>query len=271
MATAATPTLFARLLAKQTKTGLIDRWIYVFTAALFIATVLLGFIPDSVVKVGLVAAGKRPPFPLILHFHAVATGGWLVLLLAQTSLMATGRSAGHRQLGLTAMVLAPAVIVIGLILVPTMYHQLWTTVHAVPGGPDAAGQARLNRQANVTINQLRNGLLFGFSVFMAMRLRKSDFATHKRLMILAPVAPLIAAVARLEWLPTTMPASPLSIELFVLLLIAPMFAWDFFRLRKIQRAYIIWFVPFVLASGAVHMLWNTPWWQATVPRLMGAV
>ncbi len=249
--------------------ALIDRWIYVFTAVLFITAVLIGFVPDSVTKVGLVAAGKRPPFPLILHLHAVATGSWLVLLLAQTTLMATGRSAGHKQLGLTAMVLAPAVIIIGIILVPTMYHLTWVTVHAVPGGLNAEGQARLDGQANVTLNQLRNGLLFGFSVFMAMRFRKSDLATHKRLMILAPAAPLIAAVARMEWLPTTMPNSPLSLELFALLLIAPVFAWDMYRLRRIQRAYVIWFIAYVLIAALVLLAWNAPWWQAFVPHLMG--
>ena len=269
MATAAQPTLSAAPLAPATIAALIDRWIYVFMAVLFIAAVLLGFVPDSVTKVGLVAGGKRPAFPLILHFHAVVTGGWLVLLLAQTSLMATGRSAGHKQLGLTALVLAPAVIIVGIILVPTMYHQAWETVHAVPGGIDAAGQARLDGQANVTLNQLRNGLLFGFTVLMAMRLRKSDLATHKRLMILAPVAPVMAAIARMEWLPTTIPGSPLSLELFTVLLVAPMFVWDLYRLRRIQRAYVIWFVPYVAAAVMVHIAWNAPWWQNFVPHLMG--
>src|SRR5690349_13421565 len=77
----------------------IDRWIYVFMAAFFVAIVFAGFIPDSVVKVAAVEAGKRPPFPLILHVHAVLMGSFLLLLLAQTILVATGRRKGHMQLG----------------------------------------------------------------------------------------------------------------------------------------------------------------------------
>ena len=70
-------------------------------------------------------------------------------------------------------------------------------------------------------------------------------------------APLIAAVARMEWLPTTMPGSPLSIELFALLLIAPMFVWDLYRLRQVQRAYVIWFIPYLLVAVMVHT--TLPW------------
>jgi hypothetical protein len=46
----------------------LDRWIFVFMAAWFIAIVLTGFIPDSLEKIAAVKAGERPPFPLVLHF-----------------------------------------------------------------------------------------------------------------------------------------------------------------------------------------------------------
>jgi len=86
----------------------IDRWIFVFMAAWFIAIVLTGFIPDSLEKVAAVQAGERPPFPLVLHVHAVLMGSFLSLLLAQTTLAATGRIDLHRRLGLAGMILATA-------------------------------------------------------------------------------------------------------------------------------------------------------------------
>ena len=67
----------------------VDRWIYVFMAASFIAYTLTGFIPDSLAKIAAVEAGQRPPFPLALHAHAVLMGAFLVLLLAQSVLAAT--------------------------------------------------------------------------------------------------------------------------------------------------------------------------------------
>ena len=68
-------------LSGAARTNLIDRWIYVFTAASFIGIVLAGFVPDSLGKVAAIQAGQRPPFPLILHVHAVLMGSFLLLLL----------------------------------------------------------------------------------------------------------------------------------------------------------------------------------------------
>ena len=62
----------------------IDRWIFVFMAAWFIVITLAGFIPDSMMKIGMVQAGVRPPFPIVLHMHAVLMGSFLLLLFAQT-------------------------------------------------------------------------------------------------------------------------------------------------------------------------------------------
>ena len=249
---------------------LIDRWIFVFMAVLLITVTLAGFVPDSLMKIGMVEAGKRPPFPLVMHLHAVAMGSWLLLLLAQTSLMATGRRAGHRQLGLTAMVLAPAVVVIGVVLAPTMYQQLWNSVHAMPGGPDANGLQQVAIRGNIALIQIQIGVVFAIVVTLAVRARKRDLATHKRLMVLAPIVAMPAAVDRITWLPATMPGSPLSPELYILLLAAPIFVWDLYRLGRVQRAYGIW-LALVLPTGLlVNLLWNTPWWQRTVPWLMGA-
>src|SRR4029453_1846754 len=103
----------------------IDRWIYVFMAAWFIAIVLVGFIPDSMMKVALVKAGGRAPFPLVLHFHAVLMGSFLLLLLTQTVLMATGHKALHMQLGILGAILAAPLVAVGFVLAPTMYYQVW--------------------------------------------------------------------------------------------------------------------------------------------------
>ena len=74
----------------------LDRWIFVATAILYIVIVLVGFIPDSLIKIEMVRAGLRAPFPPILHAHAVLMGSFLLFLLAQTWLVATGRTARHR-------------------------------------------------------------------------------------------------------------------------------------------------------------------------------
>ena len=75
----------------------VDRWIYVFTAASFVVIVLAGFIPSSMAKIAAVQAGERPPFPLLMHLHALLMGSFLLLLLAQTTLVAVGRCDLHRR------------------------------------------------------------------------------------------------------------------------------------------------------------------------------
>ena len=51
--------------------------------------------------------------------------------------------------------------------------------------------------------------------------------------------------------------------------VAPMFLWDLYRRRQVHRAYLIYALinaPFVILT---ILLWNDPWWQKTVPALMG--
>jgi hypothetical protein len=66
----------------------LGRWVFVLMAALILGTVLVGFIPDSLEKIAAVEAGQRAPFPPVLHVHAVLMGSWVLLLLAQASLVA---------------------------------------------------------------------------------------------------------------------------------------------------------------------------------------
>ncbi|HYC95793.1 MAG TPA: hypothetical protein VEB39_08875 [Sphingomicrobium sp.] len=247
----------------------IDRWIYVFMAAWFIAIVLAGFIPSSLTKIAAVQSGERPPFPFVMHMHAVLMGAFLLLLLAQTWLMATGRKALHMQLGMLSLVLVPAIVIVGLILAPTMYHEVLGRVESAPPEMRDKLQQALSFSENIKLIQIRIGILFPLFIAIALRARGRDAGLHKRMMILATVIPLPAGIDRIPWLPKTLPESPLSPDLYTLLAIAPMFIWDVVRNRYVHRAYWIWLgiaLPFTIA---VHALWDTAWWHATARQLMG--
>jgi uncharacterized membrane protein YozB (DUF420 family) len=247
----------------------IDRWIFVFMAAWFIVIVLTGFIPDSIMKIELVRTGQRPPFPLVMHMHAVLMGSFLLLLLAQTWLMATGRRALHMQVGIAAFVLAPALVVAGFILAPTIYHQLWDALQSASPATRAKLQAAVSRSENIKLVQMRIGLLFSLFLAIGLRARKGDVGFHKRMMILATAIPLPAGIDRIEWLPNSFPGSPLSTQLYPLLAVSPMFVWDVIRNRRIHRAYWIWLcasLPFFIVE---NLLWDTAWWHATARQMMG--
>jgi hypothetical protein len=257
------------LLSGTPRAHVIDRWIYVLMAAWFILIVLTGFIPDSLAKIEAVQAGRRPPFPLVMHVHAVLMGSFLLLLLAQTSLVAIGRSDLHRRLGLVAMVLAPALVVAGMVLAPTNYHAAWNAAQSGSPALREAMAARIPQLDNILLLQIRVGILFSLFLAVGLRARGRDAGFHKRMMILATAIPLSAAIDRMGWLPSTLPAAPLSSDLYVLLAVAPMIAWDLTRNRTVNRAYWIWTPLYLAACLVVNLLWDTPSWHATARQIMG--
>jgi hypothetical protein len=247
----------------------IDRWIFVFMAAWFIAIVLTGFIPDSIMKVGMVRAGARPPFPLVMHLHAVLMGSFLLLLLTQTTLMATGRRALHMKLGIAGVILAVALVTVGFILAPTMYHQTWNALQSAPPNARAKLQEAVSIKEDILLLQLRIGILFPLFLAIGIRARRGNAGLHKRMMILATVMALPAGIDRIAWLPSTIPASPLSVDLYTILAISPMLVWDVVRNHSLHRAYWIWFAVTIPFAVVVNLLWDTPAWHATARQIMG--
>src|ERR1700722_10815526 len=174
-----------------------DRWIFVLMAMIFVAVTLLGFIPDSVSFVGMVRAHILPPIPVALHFHAVLMGSWLLLLLAQSTLIASGRRTLHRQLGLLSLVLLPAIVVAGVFVVRAQWQSLEDNILSPPAGVPSVLIAQFKGQIpNILLTQIRMLVVFSILVVWALLLRTSDSQTHKRLMFLATVIPLGAGTGR---------------------------------------------------------------------------
>jgi hypothetical protein len=247
----------------------IDRWIYVFTAASLIAIVLAGFVPDSLAMGAAIDAGRRPPSPPILHVHAVLMGSFLSVLLAQTILVALGKRRLHMTLGIAGMILALGIVVSGFVLVPTIYHLAWNAALHAPTEAKQRLQRAVSRADNIQLLQFRAALLFSVFIWIAYRARIRDGGLHKRIIFLSVTAVLGAAIVRIHWLPTTMPGSPLTMDMFSWLALAPMFLWDLVRNRRVHRAYWIWAALYLPATAAVYTLWDTPWWHATSRSIMG--
>jgi hypothetical protein len=256
-------------LSGASRSNVIDRWIYVFTAASFIAIVLAGFVPDSFAKLGAIHAGQRPPFPLVLHIHAVLMGSFLLLLLGQTVLVATGRRAGHMQLGVAGLVLTPVIVITGFVLAPTIYHSVWNAAQAAPPPAKQQLQGTLTILEDILLLQIQAGILFSIYMWIALRARSGDPGLHKRMILLAVTAVLPAAIDRIEWLPTTMPGGPLAMEFYCAAAVAPLFVWDVIRNRRIHRAWLIWAAFYVPCCVAANFLWDTPFWHATARHIMG--
>ena len=263
------PQLRPDVLSGTPRAHSIDRWIFVFMAVWFIAIVLTGFIPDSLKKIAGVQARELLPFPLVLHFHAVLMGSFLLLLLAQTWLMATGRVALHRQLGVLGIVVAVALVIVGFILVSTNYGLLSDAAQS--GSPGAAEKfgPMIHFWENTLLLQMRAGTLFSFFLAIGVGARSGNAGLHKRMMILATAMPLGAAFSRTVWLPSTLPGSPLSLDLCTLVALSPMVVWDVIRNDRVHAAYWIWLGVWFPFAVVVNLAWDTPWWHAMARQLMG--
>ena len=151
------------------------------TAALFVAIALAGFIPSSLAKLAAVQAGARPPFPLVMHLHAVLMGTFLMLLLAQTLLVATGRCALHRTLGLSAMVVAPALVIVGFLMMTQVGRIDWRD-------PEIALPAFLTLALMPFAYSISVGLGAGFIAYTVMKVARGKLREVHPLMWLVTIA-----------------------------------------------------------------------------------
>ncbi|MBS0334657.1 MAG: hypothetical protein JSS35_17950 [Proteobacteria bacterium] len=106
-----------------------DRNFYLLIAAGAWFGILAGFGPDIARHVQTHAR----PFPLIVHFHAVAFMGWLVLFTVQILLIRTRRAAIHRKLGFAMIGLAGIMMVLGPATALIADHAKIGTPEADPG------------------------------------------------------------------------------------------------------------------------------------------
>jgi hypothetical protein len=196
---------------------------------------------------------------------------WLLLLLAQTSLMATGRGALHQTLGRISFVLAPLMLGMMLLLTFRLYYVLFTAGADALGPPPPLEDAA-RRVAFSLFVQGRAAVLFAIFYAWAILARRASPETHKRMMMLATFAVIDAALGRMSWLPGYGGAPDQSytiIHLYQLLLLAPAVVYDLVRFGRVHKAYLIGIGLFLPFAVATHVLWNLPVWRRAVGAALG--
>jgi len=148
-------------------------------AALILATVFLGFARSY-----FLAGVFRAPLPnLFVHIHGAVFSLWILLLIAQTSLVAAGRVDLHRRLGLLGFALACLVVTLGLVAATDSLGR-----HFAPGDRGMAAKA-------FYAVPLADMLVFSTLIYFAFR-ERSNPAAHKRLILIATITLLDAAFVR---------------------------------------------------------------------------
>lgn len=132
----------------------------------------------------------RPLFPdwpapaeAIFYAHGAAFSAWILLLVVQASLVATGRTGLHRKIGVFGVVLAIAMVVLGTLGALTAARRA-TGFVGVPIPP-----------LQFLAVPLFDMVLFPLFVGLAIAGR-GDPQAHKRWMLLATINLITAAIAR---------------------------------------------------------------------------
>ncbi len=224
-----------------------DRLFYSGMAIAMAVTVFGGFAPTYYMR--FVAGGPQAtvsggPFTSLVHLHGALFTGWVLLFIAQTALVASHRVAVHRRLGVAGAILAAAMILVG-------------TSTAVATARRGGAPPGVDPLAFLAI-PIFDMVLFATFVTAALVLRRNK-ETHKRLMLLAYISIVVAAVARL---PGVLPLGPLVFFGLGYLLVVVAVLYDLASRHRVHRVYL-WGGALMVASVPVRlMLSDTGPWRA---------
>ena len=90
-----------------------ERRFYAGMAIAMVASIVAGFLPFYYLRGIIPSPVPLAPLTPLVHLHGAVFTAWMLLFLSQVLLVANRRSDLHRRLGISAMVLLPAMLVIG--------------------------------------------------------------------------------------------------------------------------------------------------------------
>ena len=216
-----------------------DRGIYTWAALTAVMIVFAGFARTYYLK----SFFGAPALSRLVHLHGLVMTLWFTLFAVQVWLVKIGRSPLHRKLGLVGALLAALVVGVG-----TMTALTAVRTYCPPG------------VARLVVLSVTLGDLVGFSVLVPLSLIFRDRApTHKRLILLASLSILTAAVARipLDFISTGGPELFFCLTDFIILVCV---GADIMKNRSLHPAFL-WGFLFVTAEQSFRIyLTGAPYW-----------
>jgi hypothetical protein len=210
-------------------------------ALVMLATVFVGF-AHTYYLAGVFHAPLPSP---IVHLHGAAFSCWILLLVAQTSLVSAGRVDIHRRLGIAGFFLACLMVILGVLAATDSLGR-------------GTGPSGLDAQFFYVI-PMTDMLIFATLVFCAFRAR-SNPAAHKRIILVATTGLLIAAIAR--WPFVLVHRKPMMAGLASYVFLAILVAYDLWSTRKVHRA-TLWAGAFLIFVQQVRIpIGKTAGWHA---------
>jgi hypothetical protein len=234
--------------AAPAKTRANDRAFYTGIAVAVALTVLVGFSRTYFLRPYFQTESLDAAF----HVHGLVFSAWIALFVAQTSLVAAGRTAVHRKLGWAGACLAALMVVVALNAAVHGAHR-----------DIAAGYATESLRFFAT--PVLAMAMFASLVALAVAARGRP-ETHKRLMLLATLSLLDAAVARLP-IPGIGDA-PFAQYAIADAFIAAAMVYDFVSRRSVSPVYVWGGLIIVAEQWARDALGATAVWQSFAAKLL---
>ena len=218
-----------------------ERRLYTVAAIAAIVTVFAGFAPTYYLK----GVFGTPELSALKHVHGLVMTAWFALFIVQIRLVATGNTATHRKLGILGVALAVTVVVVGL---NTGIASARAGVTPLPEIPPLA----------FLIMPVAEMVVFATLFAAAIAMRKRS-AWHKRFMLIASLAMIAPALARL---PVIRDGGPPAFFGVIDLAILGCIAYDWVKNRRVHPAFLI--ALGVVISGQVGRvaIMKTPEWMA---------
>lgn len=234
--------VYSEVIGAQRQAKTRERLFYIGMVTAIVITVFAGFSRTFYLR-GYFQNQSLIP---LLILHGVVFTSWIVLLVTQTTLVAAKRTRTHMRLGIAGGVLASLMVVIG-------------TVTAIVRAKGPSPVPGVNPLSFLTI-PLGDILLFASLVGSAFYFRrKAD--KHKRLMLLATIAILPAAVARLPFA-FIQQYGPLAFFGLSDLFIVPCLIYDIVTRGRPHRATVLGGALIVISHPLRFVIGNTHAWLA---------
>lgn len=214
-------------------------------AAAIAIVVFAGFAPTYHLR----GLSETAPLPVLVHIHGLAFTAWTLLLMAQVGLVEAGRRDVHRRLGVIGAVLAGAMIGLGV-----------AVALAAARREVAAGNA--DEALAFLIIPLGGMVAFGALVGAGVLWRRRP-EVHRRLMVLATLAILPAAIGRIPGLD-----HPLWFSLVFGGLLAAAPIHDLVSGRRPHPLSLWGGIGLYLWELGRFMAQGSAWWRAIAERLV---
>jgi hypothetical protein len=216
-------------------------------SAVTLLLVLSGFTPTLYFR----PLFKPPSIPGYLFLHGIVLTSWFVWFCVQTLLIQSGRTALHRRLGVVGGALAAAVPFAGLMATAGVVGRVVADGIALDSDASALGIGVSGPVvlfiSGVVWSNVAGAVSFAVLAWTGISLRRR-IAAHKRLMLLATIAILGPALARLARLSFFGGEQGPFTSLVLLSLLVAVLAHDVATMRKIHPATALG-IAFTLGVG----------------------